>query len=239
MVPHWHYHAECARLLRRDNGQSGRCADPDFHRVPLLAVTPRPGFAGLGGCVPSEIVDPMRVLHVIPAVAPRYGGPSQAVIEMCASLKRVGIDVELCATDADGNGHLNVEIDKPTLYRGVRAHFFRRDWSEAFKFSRSMDRWLDRNIGGYDIVHIHAVFSHATHAAARACRQHHVPYIVRPLGTLEPWSMQQKQLRKALAWHFLFRRELREAAAIHYTTEQERELTERSRSEEHTSELQS
>ena len=170
----------------------------------------------------------MRVLHVIPAVAPRYGGPSQAVIEMCAALKRVGIDVELCATDADGNGHLNVEIDKPTLYRGVRAHFFRRDWSEAFKFSRSMDRWLDRNIGGYDIVHIHAVFSHATHAAARACRQHHVPYIVRPLGTLEPWSMQQKRPRKLLAWYFFFRRVLHEASAVHYTTDQERELTERS-----------
>ena len=170
----------------------------------------------------------MRVLHVIPAVAPRYGGPSQAVIEMCLALQRAGVDVELCATDADGNGRLDIEIDKPTLYRGVRAHFFRRDWSEAFKFSRSMDRWLDGNVAGYDIVHIHAVFSHATQAAARACRRHRVPYIVRPLGTLEPWSMQQKRPRKLMAWHFFFRRILHEASAVHYTTEQERELTERS-----------
>ncbi|HUJ71556.1 MAG TPA: glycosyltransferase [Verrucomicrobiae bacterium] len=170
----------------------------------------------------------MRVLHVIPAVAPRYGGPSQAVIEMCLTLQRDGIDAELCATNADGSGHLDVDIDKPTSYRGVPAHFFRRDWSEAFKFSRSLDRWLERHIAGYDIVHIHAVFSHATHAAARACRRHHVPYIVRPLGTLEPWSMQQKRPRKLLAWHFFFRRVLHEASAVHYTTEQERELTERS-----------
>lgn len=170
----------------------------------------------------------MKVLHVIPAVAPRYGGPSQAVIEMCLALQHVGIDVELCATDADGNGQLDVELDKPTLYRGVRAHFFRRDRSEAFKFSRSMAHWLDGNIAGYDIVHIHAVFSHATQAAARACRRHRVPYIVRPLGTLEPWSMQQKRPRKLIAWHFFFRRVLHEASAVHYTTEQERELTERS-----------
>ena len=170
----------------------------------------------------------MRVLHVIPAVAPRYGGPSQAVIEMCLALQRAGMDVELCATNADGNGQLDVEIDKPTIYRGVRAHFFRRDRSEAFKFSRSMDRWLDRNVAGYDIVHIHAVFSHATLAAARACRRHRVLYIVRPLGTLEPWSMRQKRPRKWIAWHCFFRRVLHDAQAVHYTTEQERELTERS-----------
>lgn len=170
----------------------------------------------------------MKVLHVIPAVAPQYGGPSQAVIEMCLALQRAGLDVELCTTDADGNGRLAVELDKPSLYQGVRTHFFRRDRSEAFKFSRSLQRWLDENVTQYDIVHIHAVFSHATYAAAQACQRHQVPYIVRPLGTLEPWSMQQKRPRKLVAWYLLFRRVLREATAVHYTTEQERELTEQS-----------
>ncbi len=170
----------------------------------------------------------MKILHVIPAVAPRYGGPSQAVIEMCLALQKAGIAVELCTTDADGDGRLAVELDKPTLYRGVQTYFFRRDRSEAFKFSRSLAQWLDGNVARYDLVHIHAVFSHATYAAARACRLHRIPYIVRPLGTLEPWSMQQKRPRKMLAWHLLFRSILHKAAAIHYTTLQERELTEQS-----------
>jgi glycosyltransferase involved in cell wall biosynthesis len=170
----------------------------------------------------------MNILHVIPAVAPHYGGPSQAVIEMCRALQHAGLTVDLCTTDADGDGQLPVELDKPTLYRGVRTHFFRRDRSEAFKFSRSLARWLDNNVARYDIVHIHAVFSHATYAAARACQRQQIPYIVRPLGTLEPWSMQQKRPRKMLAWHLLFRRVLRRAAAVHYTTRQERELTEQS-----------
>src|ERR1700735_3472259 len=123
----------------------------------------------------------MKILHVIPAVAPCYGGPSQAVIEMCLALQRADLDVELSTTDADGNGRLAVELDKPSLYHGVRTHFFRRDRSEAFKFSRSLQRWLDESVARYDIVHIHAVFSHATYAAAQACRRHQVPYIVRPL----------------------------------------------------------
>jgi len=47
-------------------------------------------------------------------------------------------------------------------------------------------------------VHIHAVFSHACLAAAQACRRHKVPYVVRPLGTLDPWSLRQKPFRKRL-----------------------------------------
>jgi glycosyltransferase involved in cell wall biosynthesis len=40
--------------------------------------------------------------------------------------------------------------------------------------------------------------------------------------------MQQKRPRKMLAWYLLFRRVLREAAAVHYTTDQEQKLTEQS-----------
>jgi glycosyltransferase involved in cell wall biosynthesis len=170
----------------------------------------------------------MKILHVIPAIAPRYGGPSQAVIEMCLALQQAGLTVDICTTDADGDGRLAVGLDKPILYRGVQTHFFRRDRSEAFKFSRSLSQWLDGNVARYDIVHIHAVFSHATYAAAQACQRNQIPYVVRPLGTLEPWSMHQKRPRKLLAWHLFFRRLLQKAAAIHYTTEQERELTEQS-----------
>ena len=168
----------------------------------------------------------MKVLHVIPSVAPRYGGPSQAIIELCRGLQDEGIEAEICTTDADGSARLPVELGIPVCYQGARCHFFRRDWSEAFKFSQSMRRWLDKNIARYDIVHIHAVFAHATCAAARACRRAGIPYIVRPLGTLEPWSMRQKPVRKQIGWRLLFRRVLRQAAAVHYTTEQERTLTE-------------
>ena len=125
-------------------------------------------------------------------------------------------------------GRLPVELGKPVSYRGVRCHFFPRGWSEAFKYSPSLGRWLNENVAQYDIVHIHAVFAHATCAAARACCRAGIPYIVRPLGTLEPWSMRQKPVRKQIAWRLLFRRVLTQATAIHYTTEQEREWTERS-----------
>src|SRR5262249_40909364 len=144
------------------------------------------------------------------------------------ALSELGVTAEICTTDADGGGRLPVTLNETTIYRGVPTHFFKRDRSEAFKFSKSMKQWLDGNMANYDAVHIYAVFSHATHPAAQAWSKHGVRYVVRPLGTLEPWSLQQKWLRKFVAWHFCFRRDLMDAAAVHYTTRQERELTEQS-----------
>lgn len=170
----------------------------------------------------------MKILHVIPAVAPRYGGPSQAIIELCRALQNQGLDVEIGTTDSDGPGRLPVELGKRTLYEALPFYFFRRDWSEAFKYSSSLRHWVDQHVDQYDLVHIHGVFAHATYAAARACQRRGVPYLVRPFGTLEPWSMHQKRPRKLIAWHAGFRRVIQRAVAIHYTTDQERTLTENS-----------
>jgi glycosyltransferase involved in cell wall biosynthesis len=168
----------------------------------------------------------MRVLNVIPSVAARYGGPSAAVVGMGRALLREGMAVQIATTDADGPTRLPVQHGTRVDWQGVPAVFFRREWSEAFKFSRPLARWLTAHVAEFDVVHIHAVFSHACLAAARACRQADVPYVVRPLGTLDPWSMQQKPLRKQVLWHFGVRRMLDRAAAIHYTTRSEQRLAE-------------
>lgn len=168
----------------------------------------------------------MRVLHVIPSVAPRYGGPSRAVVEMCRALRECGVETLIATTDADGSGRLPVALAREVLYEGVPAVFFPRQWSESYKYSRPLARWLAAHVAEYDVVHIHAVFSHACLAAAGACRKAGVPYVVRPLGTLDPWSLRQKRLKKKLFWRLGVRRMLDGAAAIHYTAPPERKLVE-------------
>jgi hypothetical protein len=42
----------------------------------------------------------MRVLHVIPSVSERSGGPATAIIPLCRALLRHGIEVLLITTDA-------------------------------------------------------------------------------------------------------------------------------------------
>lgn len=163
----------------------------------------------------------MNVLHVIPAVAERYGGPSHAVFDMCRALAAIGIDTHIATTDADGAGRLSVPVEEPITYRDVPAIFFRRQWSEAFKYSRPLRRWLFASVRRFDVVHVHGVYSHAPLAAAAAARSHGVPYVVRPLGTLSAWALRQKPLRKRVGWHLGVGKMLAGAAAIHCTSASE------------------
>src|SRR5262245_37266867 len=110
----------------------------------------------------------MRVLHVIPSIARRYGGPSQAILGMVRVLRERGIGVLIATTDADGTSRLPVPLELEAEYAAVPTIFFPRQWSEAFKYSRPLAQWLNANIHKFDVVHVHAVFSHACIAAGRA-----------------------------------------------------------------------
>lgn len=164
----------------------------------------------------------MRVLHIIPSVAERSGGPATAIVPMCRALKREGVEVLLVSTNA-GMDH----DDSITEYKGIPAKFFPTQIGDSFKYSRPLSSWLTSNIQQFDVAHIHAVFNHSSIAAAHVSRRAGVPYVVRPLGTLEPWSMTQKSIRKRVFWQISGKGMLRRAAAIHYTTEAEKLSTER------------
>src|SRR5262245_54592544 len=168
----------------------------------------------------------MKVLHVIPGIAPRYGGPSQAVVQMCQALRAEEIEVLIATTDADGNGRLAVEIEKTIAHEGVPTIFFPRQLTEAFKYSRPLARWLHSNASPFDVVHIHAIFSHSSLAAASACQRWDVPYVLRPLGSLDPWSLSQKRFAKKILFQMGVNQMLDGACAIHYTTAAEKQLAE-------------
>ena len=163
----------------------------------------------------------MRVLHVIPSVSERSGGPATAIIPMCRALMQQGIEVLLVSTDA------GLSKTQVTEYKDVPAKLFPTGFGESFKYSRSLASWLTANIRHFDLAHVHAVFNHSSVAAARACRRAGVPYVIRPLGTLDPWSMSQKSLRKRLFWQVVGKGILQGAAAVHYTSEAEKLSTER------------
>ena len=141
---------------------------------------------------------------------------------MCRALMQQGVEVLLLSTTERLS-----EIRDPVEYKGVPAIFFSPQFGASFKYSRPLAAWLSSNVNNFDLAHIHAVFNHSSIAASQACRKAGVPYIVRPLGTLDPWSMTQKSLRKRLFWQVSGKTMLREASAVHYTSEVEKLSTER------------
>jgi glycosyltransferase involved in cell wall biosynthesis len=163
-----------------------------------------------------------RVLHVIPSVGPLRGGPSIVIKTITRSLAGRGLDVHVVTTDCNGPERLRTALETPVTEEGVTYRFFARQ-SRLYTFSHPLARWLARHTPEYDLVHIHALFSHASTAAALAARRSGVPYIVRPLGTLNRWGMEHRRpWLKRVSFLLLERRILEHAAAVHYTSEQER-----------------
>lgn len=164
----------------------------------------------------------MKVLHVIPSISHVHGGPSIALEAMTRALAQAGVAVDVATTDDDGAGHLDVPLGAPVLRDGVTYWFFRRQ-TQFYKFSLPLTRWLARNVARYDVAHIHALFSYATVPASFYAARAHVPYIVRPLGTLNQYGMRQHHaLIKKISFPLVERRILARAARVHYTSAQEK-----------------
>ena len=166
----------------------------------------------------------MRILHVIPSLAARDGGPPKATIEMCRELLRRGEHAEIYTTNADGTGCLDVPLERPTKVRGVSVMYYPINGSHYYKYSSALAAALRMNIRRFDIVDINLLYQFPSTAAAHYCRKHHVPYIVRPQGSLDPYLYQRHSLRKRLYELLIEQRNLAAAGAVNFTSDEEMEL---------------
>jgi glycosyltransferase involved in cell wall biosynthesis len=164
----------------------------------------------------------MRVLHVIPSLSPKHGGPSVALPLMAQSLVRAGVGIDVATTDDDGPGcRVAVPLGQRVERAGYGVYYFAKQ-SEFYKASWSLCRWLGRHVAAYDLVHIHALFSFASTCAAGLAQRVGVPYVVRPLGVLNRWGMHNRRPRlKSWSFRLVEGPILRRAAAVHYTSRQE------------------
>ena len=160
------------------------------------------------------------MLHVIPSVGPRRGGPSLAMDLIARSLVEQGIQVDVATTDDDDDQRLPVPLHQPVQRAGATYRFFPRQL-HAYTTSLPLRSWLHAHAHEYDLIHTHAVFSFAPTVAARAAQRAHVPYVVRPLGTLAPYGLRQHGVLKRLSLRFVDRPILRHAAVIHCTSDAE------------------
>ena len=184
----------------------------------------------------------MKVLHVIPSLSTKHGGPSFALPLILRALSQTGVRADVATTDDDGPGarlavplgvRVNQDWERPTPDRAssqfqdptshaVGGTFYFHKQTEFYKFSHPLGRWAARHVADYDLVHIHALFSYASISAGRAASRCGVPFIIRPLGVLNRWGMEnRRRLIKSLSFRFIERPLLRRAAAMHYTSRQE------------------
>jgi glycosyltransferase involved in cell wall biosynthesis len=166
----------------------------------------------------------MRVLHVISNIDPSLGGTSTALIELARAQRRVPIDVSVLST-------FNTPSD-------LAADQLRRDGvsvslvgptDQPLMRHPEIEPALRQRIHEFDVVHIHALWEEIQHRAAVVARETNIPYVITPHGMLDPWSLRQSKWKKKIYLALRMRKNLNRAAAIHYTSDIERDLARRLR----------
>jgi glycosyltransferase involved in cell wall biosynthesis len=177
----------------------------------------------------------MRILHIIPSLSQHSGGPPQVAMNLVKALRDEGVGAEIVTTNHDLPAPLDVPLQSRIEYAfstnqtqmnaSIPVWFLPYDPPalKEFIFSRALTGWLWNHISNYDILDNHYLFSYAPTCAAMIARRKKIPYTVRTMGQLAPWSLEQSRLKKQIYSFFLERHTLNHAAAIHCTTPAEAE----------------
>ncbi|MGL6096655.1 MAG: glycosyltransferase [Fimbriiglobus sp.] len=162
----------------------------------------------------------MQILHVIPTVAPRYGGPSTAVAALAATLARTpGVSCEVVATDADGPGG---RFDPAGWSApGVPLHLFPVEGSVRWGQSPALASWLDREAVRFDVICSHAAWAFSTVVARQSATRHGRPLVYMPHGMLSRYTWTRNRPLKWAYWLRYERANVAAAAAIHTTSAEE------------------
>jgi glycosyltransferase involved in cell wall biosynthesis len=164
----------------------------------------------------------MRILHTIRSVDPKGGGAVECVKQLARVHERQGIHVEFASMDAPDDSWV---AEFPHLLHAFGPVRFN------YAFAPRFTSWLAQARKAYDAVIIHGLWLYNSFGAWRALRATDTPYFVFPHGMLDPWFKQHyplKHLKKSLYWPWAEYRVLRDARAVLFTAEEERQLARRS-----------
>lgn len=160
----------------------------------------------------------MKILHVTTAFKPSWetGGTCRVAYELCRELVQAGHDVTVFTTDR-GMNRVDGPKNRARYVDGIRVFYFSNlsNWM-AMKMKIVTPYHLPavaaREIGGFDIIHLHE------HRTLMACivgtyaRWHDIPYVVQAHGSILP--LFRKQRLKQIFDHLWGTRILQDASAV-------------------------
>ena len=162
----------------------------------------------------------MNLLHVITSIDPKTGGTAEAVIRSSLIMVELGHEIEVASIDSQ-------QCEKHVEHLPWKTHCLGPGSVGSFHYSRLFQQWLIDNVTRFVAVIVHGLWQHTGFAARQACRQKDVPYFVFTHGMLDPWfntTYPLKKIKKYLYWRWGEYRVLRDAKAILFTCEEERNL---------------
>ena len=164
----------------------------------------------------------MRVLRSIHTLNPVVGGPIESVKQSSVALAGRGHCVEIISLDGPANPWIR-ESPVPVHALGPGGG--------SYGYAPGFAPWIREHRAQYDAVIVHGIWQYSSLGVWRALRGTSTPYFVFPHGMLDPWfnrTYPLKHLKKMLYWPWAEYRVLRDAAAVLFTSEEERRLARQS-----------
>jgi glycosyltransferase involved in cell wall biosynthesis len=151
----------------------------------------------------------MKVVHSITSLDLSAGGPSRSLPNICIGLKDQGLEQQIITYNSK-----RPNIDK-LRFENIDVQFVSSDRKKD-KLGLGFKREIQKIKG--DLFHLHNLWSPILHWTANYCYNNNIPYIMSPRGTLEPWPLSQKKIKKKLFWHLFQKQDLIKANCIHTTS---------------------
>jgi glycosyltransferase involved in cell wall biosynthesis len=142
----------------------------------------------------------------------------EVVRQSSVNLVNRGHQVEIISLDAPSDPWIR-EFPVPVHALGPG----RGGYGYAPRFSE----WIKERHAEYDAVIVHGLWQYSSFGIWRTLRGTTTPYFVFPHGMLDPWfnrAYPLKRIKKLLYWPWAEYRVLRDAAAVLFTSEEERRL---------------
>jgi len=170
----------------------------------------------------------MKILCISPAYFPafQYGGPMFSLAALNKALAQKGVDVTVYTTNV-GLKAANTPLKKEIDMEGVRVvyfpflKFFEILGTTGWQFSWSLTTALYKNVRFFDVVYILGVWNYPCLIAGYLCRKYRKPYVVSPRGQLYSYFFGVKSFKKWLCYILFAKRNIINASAIHYTSQDE------------------
>ena len=160
----------------------------------------------------------MRILRSTHTLNPARGGPIESIRQSSAALVRRGHQVEIVSLDAP---------DAPWVKESAVPIHALGPGLGSYGYAPRFVNWIKERRTNYDAVIVHGLWQYSSFGVWRALAGTSTPYFVFPHGMLDPWfkrTYPAKHFKKLLYWPWAEYRVLRDAAAVLFTSEEERRL---------------
>jgi glycosyltransferase involved in cell wall biosynthesis len=168
----------------------------------------------------------LRILQIVPTLAPVTGGPTQSVPATAKALVNLGHKVVQYTTtwpDCKARNESFTHVGGNLGYEVVTFPAQKSIWFPDLPYSPALVRAVEKHCREFDIVHNYSLWNPVATFSLHVLNRTGMTYCLSPLGMLDPIVLRRHRLKKLLWALFWERANVEKASLIQFTSTLEEE----------------